>query len=82
MLPQHHGFLVTGEADLLLRQGKPQRGHVALSLRQVADCAGNLHCGVYEIAAGFVLVAGGAVVFLVENAGVFDGARSRGNGQN
>ena len=72
---------MAGEADLRLRQGKLQGGHVALGLRQMADCTRNHHRGVYGLAAGFVPVTGGTIVLLVKNARVLDGASLHGQGQ-
>ena len=69
---------MAGEADLFLRQGQLQGGHVALGLHQMADRAHSLHGGVYGLALRFIRVTGGTIVLPVKNARVLDGADLRG----
>jgi hypothetical protein len=47
----------------------------------MADSARHLHGGVYRLAAGLIHVTRRTIVFLVENAGVFDGAGVHSQGQ-
>jgi hypothetical protein len=47
----------------------------------MADSARHLHGGVYRLAPGLIHVTRRTIVFLVENAGVFDGAGVHSQGQ-
>jgi hypothetical protein len=72
VLAELRAGVVAGGADFFLGHEQGDRRQISASLRQMTDGTGNTHGGVDEFPGSLGYVAGGAIVILVDRAGMLN----------